>query len=276
MDAQQPAHFLSSPAIDGDPTAGLLRGRVAVVTGAAHGPKAALGADMARALADAGAAVVAADRRDCRSITEEIRSAGGIADAVETDVADEQSIDRLIETTVALHGRVDILVNAAAVASNVPPIPLQEITADAWDEVMAINVRGPFLCARACLPFFRSQGYGKIINVGSTTMLEGMPDRLHYVTTKAAIVGMTRALARELGPDGVRVNTLSLGLVTTQAATAAFADRPEVLEAVRAARSMPGDVEPGDVRGTLVYLASHLSDAVTGQTLIVDRGAAMT
>jgi NAD(P)-dependent dehydrogenase (short-subunit alcohol dehydrogenase family) len=256
-------------------TVGRLTHRVALVTGAAHGPKAALGASMALALAAEGAAVVLADVNDCASVLAEIEAAGGTGCVVPTDVSDEASVAAMVAAAVARFGRIDVLVNNAVLASNIPPVPIESMTVKAWDEVMAVNVRGPFLCTRAVLPDMRMRGYGKIINVGSSTMLEGLPNRLHYVSSKGAIVAMTRALARELGPYGVRVNTLAPGLVMSDAVATTFEGRPQVLESVRAARSIREDLAVADVLGGLIYLASSESDAVTGQTLVIDNGADM-
>ena len=250
-----------------------LAGRVAVVTGAAHGPKAALGVTFAKALAAEGAAVVVAARRDCGPVAEEIKAAGGKALALHVDVCNEASIQAMVAETVKHFGRLDILVNNAAVGSNTPAVPLENMTVEAWDELMTVNVRGPFLCCKAVLPVMRKQGYGKIINIGSTTMIEGLTHRLHYVTAKGAILAMTRALARELGPDGIRVNTLATGLIMNAAVEAAMKGRPGLRDHVVGSRSIKKDVYGEDLNGTLLYLASADSDAVTGQFLIVDNGA---
>jgi NAD(P)-dependent dehydrogenase (short-subunit alcohol dehydrogenase family) len=179
----------------------------------------------------------------------------------------------MVAKTVERFGRLDILVTNAAVGSNVPPIPLEKMTVEEWDELMKINVRGPFLCAKAALPVMRGQKYGKIINVGSTTMVEGLTNRLHYVTAKGAIMAMTRSLAKELGPNGIRVNTIAFGLIMNPAVEAAMKGRPGFREHILEARSIKEDVFPEDLAGTLVYLASADSDAVTGQFIIVDNGA---
>lgn len=250
-----------------------LTGRVAVVTGAAHGPKAAIGVTFAKALAAEGASVVVAARRDCGPVAAEIQAAGGTAVALHVDVSDEQSIKDMVARTVERFGRLDIMVTNAAVGSNIPPIPLEKMAVEEWDELMCVNVRGPFLCAKAAAPIMRAQKYGKIINIGSTTMIEGLTHRLHYVTAKGAILAMTRALARELGPDGIRVNTIAFGLIMNPAAEATMKARPGLREHVVGARSIKEDTYPQDLAGTLVYLASADSDSVTGQFLIVDNGA---
>lgn len=247
-----------------------LTGRVAIVTGAAHGPKASLGVALAKALAAEGAAVVAAARRDCGAVASEIEAAGGTALALHVDVSQEASIQEMVAKTIERFGRLDILVNNAAVGSNIPAIPLEKMSVAEWDELMAINVRGPFLCAKAVVPFMRRQSYGKIINVGSTTMVDGLPNRLHYVTAKGAILAMTRALARELGPYGIRVNTIATGLLMSPHVERIISKQHH--EELLATRSIKQDVFPDDLAGTLVFLASAESDAVTGQFIIVDNG----
>jgi NAD(P)-dependent dehydrogenase (short-subunit alcohol dehydrogenase family) len=169
-----------------------LDGKVAVVTGAAAGPKAALGAIFARALAAEGAKVVLADTKGCASVAAEIAEKGGTAHAVLADVRDEKSVGAMIAETEKQFGRLDILINNAAIGSNIPPIAIEEIDAALWDEFMAVNVRGTFLCVRAAIPAMRRNNYGKIINLSSTTMLSGLSHRLHYVTTKGAIAAIAR------------------------------------------------------------------------------------
>lgn len=251
---------------------GRLEGRVAIVTGAAHGERAAIGAVYAKALAAEGAKVTVADVQDCGSVVAEIEAAGGEALGVTADVRDEGSVKEMVARTVEQFGRLDILVNNAAVGSNIPPIPVTELSVDAWDDLMAANVRGPFLCVKASVPEMRRNGYGKIVNVGSATMFSGLPDRLHYVTAKGAIFGMTRALATELGKSGIRVNTVAYGLITNPVAEREFEAHPEKRASILGARAIPADVYANDLVGTLVYLCSSDSDAMTGQCLIVDGG----
>jgi NAD(P)-dependent dehydrogenase (short-subunit alcohol dehydrogenase family) len=189
-----------------------LEGKVAIVTGAADGPKAALGAAFAQGLAAEGAKVVAADIKDCGSVVERIAASNGIAHQAIVDVRDEASVAALMAETEKTFGRLDILVNNAAMGSNTPPIAIGDIPVALWDEVMAVNIRGTFLSTRAAVPLMRRNGYGKIVNLGSATMLNGFSHRLHYVASKGAIAAMTRSLAKELGPYGIRVNTLVPGL----------------------------------------------------------------
>jgi len=247
-----------------------LDGKVAVVTGAAAGPKAALGAIFAKALAAEGAKVVLADTKDCASVAAEIAVKGGTAHAIRADVRDEKSVGAMITEAEKQFGRLDILVNNAAVGSNIPPIAIEDIDAALWDEFMAVNVR------KAAIPAMRRNNYGKVINLSSTTMLSGLSHRLHYVTTKGAIAAMTRSMARELGTFGIRVNSLAPGLVMNDSVAAAMAGRPGLHEFVLNTRAIKKDVFADELVGTLIYLASPDSDAVTGQFLIVDNGGDFT
>jgi len=253
-----------------------LNGKVAIVTGAAAGPKAALGAIFAKALAAEGAKVVVADVKDCSAVAAEIAAAGGIAHPIIANVRDEKSIGAMVAETEKLFGRLDILVNNAAIGSNIPPVAIEDIDVDLWDEFMAVNVRGTFLCVKAAIPAMRRNAYGKIINLSSTTMLSGLSHRLHYVTRKGAIAAMTRSMARELGGFGIRVNSLAPGLVMNDSVAAAMAGRPGLHEFVLSTRAIKKDVFADELIGTLIYLASPESDAVTGQFLIVDNGGDYT
>jgi NAD(P)-dependent dehydrogenase (short-subunit alcohol dehydrogenase family) len=253
-----------------------LDGKVAIITGAAAGPKAALGAVFAKALAAEGAKVVVADARDCSSVAAEIAAAGGTAHALLADVRDAKAVAAMVAETEGKFGRLDILVNNAAVGSNIPPVAIEDIDVQLWDEFMAVNVRGTFLCTRAAIPAMRRNKYGKIINLGSTTMLSGLSHRLHYVTCKGAIAAMTRSMARELGASGIRVNTLAPGLVMNDSVAASMAGRPGLHDFVLSTRAIRKDVFADELVGTLIYLASPDSDAVTGQFLIVDNGGDYT
>lgn len=253
-----------------------LDGKVAIVTGAAPGPKAALGSVFAKALAAEGAKVVVADMKDCSAVASEIARQGGAAQAVAVDVRDAKSVAAIVAETEKTFGRLDILVNNAAIGSNIPPIAIEDIDVALWDEFMAVNVRGTFLCSKAAIAAMRRHDYGKIINLSSTTMLSGLSHRLHYVTTKGAIAAMTRSMARELGGFGIRVNSLAPGLVMNDSVAAAMAGRPGLHDFVLSTRAIKKDVFADELVGTLIYLASPESDAVTGQFLIVDNGGDYT
>lgn len=254
---------------------GRLENRVAIVTGAAHGERAALGATFAVALAREGAQVVAADLDDCASVVGEIERAGGQALGLKVDVRDEVSIAAMVAATIERFGRVDILVNNAAIGSNIAPAPVLDIDAADWDRIYAVNVRGPFLCVKAVLPHMRRRRYGKIINIGSTMMYSGAPNRLHYVSAKGAVLAMSRALARELGPDGICVNTLAYGLITSKLNEAALERDDEYRSHAFRPRAMPVHLRADDLAGSLVFLASPESDHMTGQCLMADPGSVM-
>ena len=254
---------------------GRLENRVAIVTGAAHGERAALGATFALALAREGARVVVADLDDCASVVAEIEGAGGDALGLTVDVRDQASIAAMIAAAIERFGRVDILVNNAAIGSNIAPVPVLEIDAADWDRIYAVNVRGPFLCVKAVLPHMRRRRYGKIINIGSTMMYSGAPNRLHYVSAKGAVLAMSRALARELGPDGICVNTLAYGLITSKLNEAALEHDDEYRSHAFKPRAMPVHLRADDLAGSLVFLASAESDHMTGQCLMADPGSVM-
>jgi NAD(P)-dependent dehydrogenase (short-subunit alcohol dehydrogenase family) len=191
------------------------------------------------------------------------------------DVTDPVSVKRMVVETVQRFGSLDILVNNAAVFAKLALKPFEQIDSAEWDKVMAVNVRGVFECAKAAAPEMRKRKYGKIVNIASGTVFKGTPLMLHYVTSKGAIVAMTRCLARELGDDGIRVNTLAPGLVITEAVRAHPDWKAAVLEHNVAIRAIKRESIPEDMCGTLIYLCSPESDFVTGQMLVVDGGSVM-
>ena len=229
---------------------------VVVVTGAASG----LGAVYCRELAASGYAVVGAD----------VAPVEGVDLAVEVDVTDRAATERLANATLERFGRIDALVNNAAVYSSIVKQPFEEIPDDAWDRVMAVNVKGAWLCARAVAPAMRRQGRGKIVNVSSTTVPTAPPGFAHYVASKAAIVGLTRALARELGPDGICVNTLTPDYI---AFDRDYDNRqPDMASTLAAQRVFGREQTPEDMVGALLFLVGRGSDFVTGQNVSVNGG----
>ena len=254
-----------------NPSSLRLQGRVAIVTGAAQG----IGARYAAALAAEGAALVCADVIDAEPVAAQIRAAGGRALALRADVSSAESVRQMAAASVEAFGRIDVLVNNAGLFANLALKPFEQIEAVEWDRVMAVNVRGPFECAKAVLPQMRAQGYGKIVNIASATVFKGSPMLLHYVTSKGAVVAMTRSLARELGDAGIRVNTLAPGLTASENTLANPAWQGAVGANNIASRAIKREVTPEDLCGTLVYLASAESDFVTGQVIVVDGGSVM-
>jgi NAD(P)-dependent dehydrogenase (short-subunit alcohol dehydrogenase family) len=248
-----------------------LDGRVAILTGGAKG----IGRHYARALAAEGARLMIADIADGEDIARELareRGANSVASSV-TDVSDEAAVRKLMADTMDRFGKIDILVNNAALFAPLLEQKCTEIDAAAWDRVMAVNLRGPFLMVKHVVPHMRAQSYGKIINIGSGTAYRGIPLMLHYVTSKGGITAMTRALSRELGEHGIRVNTLAPGFTMSDTV---IAENPGHVETARAravaARALKRDQQPQDLLGGLIFLASADSDFMTGQTLAVDGG----
>ena len=251
--------------------AGRLEGRVAIVTGAAQG----IGAHYAKALAAEGAAVTVADILDSSPVAKAIVDAGGKALAVQVDVTDPKSVKDMVARTVASFGKLDILVNNAAIFTRLTLKPFEQIDSAEWDKVMAVNVRGTFECVKAAAPEMRKGKYGKIVNISSGTTFKGAQLLLHYVSSKSAIIGMTRSLARELGDDGIRVNTLAPGLVMSEGVVAHEGFSGPRAKGNLTSRAIKQETKPEDMCGSLVYLCSPDSDFVTGQVLIVDCGSAM-
>jgi NAD(P)-dependent dehydrogenase (short-subunit alcohol dehydrogenase family) len=248
-----------------------LDGRIAIVTGAAQG----IGATYAKALAAEGASVCVADLADPSGVVAAIIEAGGKAIAVTNDVTDPASCDDMVSKTIEAFGRIDILINNAALFGKLALKKFDQIATTEWDAMMAVNVRGTFECAKAVLPAMQRQKYGKIINVASGTVFKGTPMMLHYVTSKGAVVALTRCLAREVGDDGIRVNCIAPGLVMSDNVRANPAWAAQLVAANVATRAIKRDAEPEDLIGALLFLSSADSDFMTGQTIVVDGGSVM-
>jgi NAD(P)-dependent dehydrogenase (short-subunit alcohol dehydrogenase family) len=250
---------------------GRLVGRVAIVTGAGQG----LGATFAMALAAQGAKIVVGDVIPTDTTCEAIRSKGGDAAGRRADVTDPVSVQALIDEAKTRYGRLDIVVNNAALSGAIEMTPLTQITTADWDRVLAVNTRGVFEMIKAAVPLLREQGGGSIINIASGTAIKGSPGLLHYVASKGAVISITRAAARELGDDKIRVNCIAPGLTMSDGTR----NNKSWTEAARtanvASRSLKRDAEPGDLVGALIFLASSDSAFMTGQTLAVDGGSVM-
>ncbi|WP_213774377.1 3-oxoacyl-ACP reductase family protein [Bradyrhizobium sp. dw_78] len=247
-----------------------LAGKVAIVTGAAQG----IGRTYAEELAKAGAAVAVSDVGLPTATAEAIRSAGGKVIEVVADVTDRASLDRLADATVKAFGRLDILVNNAALFGKLTMQNFAEIPVEEWDRVMAVNVRGTWQSIAAVTPAMKAAGGGKIINISSGTVFKGSPYLLHYVTSKAAVIGLTRSVARELAADKICVNAIAPGLVMSEAVQS-HPGWGEVAASIVASRAIKRDSTPDDLIGALLFLASDDANFVTGQTIVVDGGSVM-
>ena len=248
-----------------------LKDKVAIVTGGARG----IGREYSLKLAEEGAKVVACDVLDCGETVAEIAKKGGRALALETNVTDSKSVQAMADATVEKFGRIDVLVNNAAIYGGLKMTPLEQIDEGEWDRVMAVNVKGMWLASRAVIPVMRKQGSGRIINISSGTVWMGIPYLLHYVTSKGAVVALTRAMARELAETGINVNGITPGFTMTEASLGIAS--PETIEGIKQMLLMSQIIkrneEPKDLVGTVVFLASSDSDFITGQMINVDGGA---
>lgn len=250
---------------------GRLQDRVAIVTGASWG----IGAAAAEAFAREGARVVVNNLPDERmdalaqGVVDRIVDAGGSAIKVAADVSDPTDVDQLVATAEATFGDIDILVANAAYSKR---CAWNEIPIEQWDRTMAVNLRGTFLCARAVYPSMRRLDRGSIITLSSVTVELGMAGILDYVTTKAGIIGLTRALAREIGGDGIRVNSVMPGAIRTEQEVELGFDEEELARQSAERQSIPRRGFADDLAGTFVYLASDDSVFVTGQVIAVDGG----
>jgi NAD(P)-dependent dehydrogenase (short-subunit alcohol dehydrogenase family) len=251
---------------------GQLDGRVAIVTGGAQG----IGRHYARGLAAEGAKIAIGDIVDSAPAVAEVAGKHGAKSCVglPLDVSDEASVQAFVARVIERFGRIDVLVNNAALCAALHPIPTMEMDVALWDRVMAVNARGPFLMAKHVVPQMKIQGYGKIINISTGMAMRGVPGMLHYVASKGAVLSITRCLSREVGAFGIRVNTIAPGLTLSDTVVAS---QPEFLEAVRVpmakGRAIQRDQLPEDLFGTVIFLASSGSDFITGQTIVVDGGS---
>jgi NAD(P)-dependent dehydrogenase (short-subunit alcohol dehydrogenase family) len=247
-----------------------VRDRVVFITGAGQG----IGRTYAIEFARAGAIPVIAeiDRDNAERVAAEIRAEGGRCLAVATDVASAASVDAAVQSTLQQFGRIDVLINNAAIFAPLVRGSFDEIDPEVWDRVMRVNVTGAWLCTRAVAPTMRQAGWGRVINVSSATVPLGMPMYAHYVTSKAAVIGLTRSLARELGPQGINVNCVMPGMTETEVDIPGRSDatRQRVIDMQCIKRT--GHAE--DVVGVVLFLSSAASSFIAGQTVLVDGGSA--
>ena len=247
-----------------------LKDRVAIVTGGARG----IGQAYCIRFAEEGAKIVVADVLDGSETVAKVKEAGGEAMAVEVDVRSAQSTQQMAAKAVEAFGKIDILVNNAALYGGLKMQPFHEIAEEEWDRLMAINVKGVWMCCNAVVPHMIQQQYGKIINISSGTIFMGVPGLLHYVSSKGAVWSMSRCLSRELGGFGIRVNCITPGFTMSKASRdiMAVSGTAGMEKQIAAQAALGREQEPEDLAGAAVFLASADSDFITGQTLNVDGG----
>jgi len=247
-----------------------LKGKVAIVTGGARG----LGKMFALGLAEEKAKVVVADIMEdgAKQTAQEIQAKGGTGMGLRVDVTSEQDTLRMAEETVKAFGRIDILVNNAAMIYGITRKPFVEIPLEEWDRLMTVNLKGPFLCCRAVFPQMERQGKGKIINLSSETAFTGSRNFIHYVTSKGGIISFTRSLAAELGPHKICVNAVAPGFTDSESARTVIDDISNYDVGPTPLKRLE---QPGDLVGAVLFLASDDSDFITGQALVVNGGRYM-
>jgi 3-oxoacyl-[acyl-carrier protein] reductase len=245
-----------------------LRDRVVIITGGGQG----LGRSYALAFAAQGAVPVIAEinAANAQRVAREIEQQGGRALAIESDVADEDSANRMAEETLSSFGRIDCLVNNAAIFSRITMAPFWELPVEEWEAAMRVNITGAFLCARAVAPAMMEAKWGRIVNVSSSTVPAGRPNYLHYITSKSAMIGMTRSMARELGPYNVTVHLFWPGTVETEI------ERPSVsgsmFQEIAARQALPRPASMEEFAGFVLFLCSDDAEYATGQALVANGG----
>ncbi len=246
-----------------------MAGKTAIVTGAARG----LGRAYAEALAKEGANVVVGDLRDCGETVSAIEAVGGTALGVHLDVTDMASAQAMADAAMETFGRIDALVNNAALYADMKGGRFDSLEPAEWQKMMDVNITGIWHCCKAVIGPMRSQSSGSIVNISSLAAVYGFPFGVHYAMSKGAVIGMTRAMAREVGRDWIRVNAVAPSAVMTEGTKEFFGERlHKAANVIAQGQALQRNLEAEDLVGTIVYLASDASKFVTGQTIMVDGG----
>ncbi len=247
-----------------------LENKVAIITGGARG----MGRVFARRFAEEGAKLTICDVLDCAPVAKEIEAIGGEVLALKIDVSSEKDTAEMAQKTAERFGRIDVLVNNAAIIGAIEikdfVKPIEKMVSADWDRILAVNIKGVFLGCKAVIPYMKKQGGGKIVNIASTTAFTGLPEFIHYSTSKGGVVTMTRGLATAMGEFNINVNAVAPGLVMTEAMQAAFP--PKYSQMIVDKQLLKKNIQPEDVAGAVVFLASDEADKITGQTLAVNAG----
>ncbi len=247
-----------------------LSGKVAIVTGGARG----IGRAYVEALADAGAAVMVVDllEEEGAKTVEAIRAKGQKAAFLKVDVASKDSTEAMAKATAEEFGGIDILVNNAAMFASLKGGPMSDISVDRWDRTMAVNVRGPWLCTCAVVPYMRQRGGGAIVNQTSISAF-GMAYMLDYTASKAAVIGLTKSCASELGRDNIRVNAIAPGGTATEGYSEIMGGNMAVAEErAKTTQLIAAQIQPEDMAATMMHLVGDGARFITGQTIVVDGG----
>ena len=267
--AAMPTAAASLPPADSLATTESLAPAVAIVTGAAMG----IGFAAARRLAERGARVIIADRDGAEAAAARLAADGLVAQPVTVDIADEAQVAAMAERTLDHFGRIDVLVNNAGIYSTLTPKPFQDLTVADWRQVLDVNVIGLFLACRAVMPAMRDAGGGRIINISSGVAFKGNPWMAHYVASKGAVISLSRALATELGPHRILVNSVAPGFTLSDGVHRNPTLVAGVKEPSLRNRVLARDMLPDDLVGAIEFFADPRSAFITGQTLVVDGGA---
>ena len=243
-------------------------GKVVIITGGGQG----IGRAYAHAFAEAGALTVIAEVKAAlgEQVAAEINARGKESIAIATDISDPAAVEALIAKVIARHGKIDVLVNNASIFSTIKMRPFTAIPLDEWDRVLRVNITGTFLMARAVTPPMQAKKWGRIINISSAAVTMGRPNYLHYTTSKAAVIGMTRSLAKELGSHGITVNAVLPGATDTEVERETVTAQQKA--AMIAMRAVPREETPEDLVGAVMFLASDASAFISGQSITVDGG----